>query len=265
LVILAPMTISIMTANLNGIRAAQRKGFFDWLADERPDVLCIQETKAQREQLDDGPYFPEGYTSAFADAQKKGYSGVALYSLREPDKISRGIGIDAIDCEGRWLEAQFGNLSVISFYMPSGSSGEHRQSIKDAFLEPLLDKLAAMANDGREYLICGDWNIAHTERDLKNWRSNRKNSGFLPHEREWLDRLFGDTGYVDVFRALNDQPDEYTWWSYRGQAWANNTGWRIDYHVATPGIAATAKNARIHRADRFSDHAPLTIDYGWDC
>ena len=231
---------------------------------EQPDVLCIQETKAQREQLEGGPYFPDGYHAEFVDAQKKGYSGVAVYSRRKPDDYICGIGIPEIDSEGRWLEARFGKLSVISLYMPSGSSGEPRPGIKDAFLEPLLDRLKGMASDGREYVICGDWNIAHTWRDLKNWRSNKKNSGFLPHEREWMDRLFDEAGYVDVFRRLNDGEDQYTWWSFRGQAWANNTGWRIDYHVATPGIANTAVAERVNRSDRFSDHAPLTIDYDWD-
>ncbi|WP_200833682.1 exodeoxyribonuclease III [Spiribacter roseus] len=257
------MTLSIMTANLNGIRAAQRKGFFEWLDAERPDVLCIQETKAQQAQLEGGPYFPDGYHAAFADAERKGYSGVAVYSLCEPDAYHWGIGIDEIDREGRWLEARFGNLSVVSFYMPSGSSGEHRQGIKDAFMEPLLERLKAMAADGREYIIGGDWNIAHTWRDLKNWRSNRKNSGFLPHEREWMDRLLGEAGFVDAFRQVNDRDDEYTWWSFRGQAWANNTGWRIDYQITTPGIGARVQDARVHRADRFSDHAPLTVDYDW--
>lgn len=254
-----------MTANLNGIRSAQRKGFFEWLEQQSPDVLCIQETKAQRDQLEGGPYFPAGYHAEFVDAERKGYSGVALYSRRQPDEFIRGIGIPEIDQEGRWLEARFGALSVISFYMPSGSSGEHRQAIKDAFLGPLMERLQTMAADGREYVICGDWNIAHTQRDLKNWRSNQKNSGFLPHERAWLDQLFNDVGYVDAFRAVNDEPDQYTWWSFRGQAWANNTGWRIDYHVTTPGIGKLVKAASVHRADRFSDHAPLTIEYDWDC
>ncbi|MDR9432555.1 MAG: exodeoxyribonuclease III [Spiribacter sp.] len=257
------MSIRIMTANLNGIRSAQRKGFFDWLDQQRPDVLCIQETKAQFDQLEGGPYFPVGYHTAFVDAEKKGYSGVALYSLQAPDEYIRGLGMPEIDAEGRWLEARFGNLSVISVYLPSGSSGEHRQRVKDELLEPLLERLNAMANDGREYVVCGDWNIAHTWRDIKNWRSNQKNSGFLPHERAWLDRLFDELGYVDVFRRLNDQPDQYTWWSFRGQAWANNTGWRIDYQIATPGIAALAQSEQVHRSDRFSDHAPLTIEYDW--
>ncbi|QGM22477.1 exodeoxyribonuclease III [Spiribacter sp. 2438] len=253
----------IMTANLNGIRSAQRKGFFDWLEDQRPDVLCIQETKAQRAQLEDGPYFPEGYHAEFVDAERKGYSGVAVYSRRQPDDFIRGLGMAEIDREGRWLEARFGALSVVSFYMPSGSSGEHRQGVKNAFMEPLMERLTAMAADGREYIICGDWNIAHTWRDLKNWRSNQKNSGFLPHEREWMDRLFGEAGFVDVFRRLNDASDQYTWWSFRGQARANNTGWRIDYQVATPGVAGTAVAEQIHREPRFSDHAPLCIDYDW--
>ncbi|UEX77574.1 exodeoxyribonuclease III [Sediminicurvatus halobius] len=257
------MPLTITSANLNGIRAAARKGFFDWLPEESPDILCVQETKAQRAQLTDDFYFPPGYRAWFADAERKGYSGVALYANREPDEVVTGIGMPEIDREGRWLEARFGDLAVVSFYMPSGSSGEHRQDVKDAFMEPFLARLQALRESGRELIICGDWNIAHTARDLRNWRSNQKNSGFLPHERAWMDRLFGEAGFVDAFRVVNDQDHQYTWWSYRGRAWDNNTGWRIDYHVITPGLRDRVLDARIHTGQRFSDHAPLTLDYDW--
>ncbi|MDN5870912.1 MAG: exodeoxyribonuclease III [Nitrococcus sp.] len=257
------MPLRITTANLNGIRAAARKGFFDWLARERPDVLCAQETKAQRTQLDgNAVYFPEGYHAYFHDAEKKGYSGVALYARRQPDSVRKGLGWPKIDCEGRWLEARFGKLSVVSFYMPSGTSGEERQSFKYAFMDPLLDYLKALRNDGREYIICGDWNIAHKPIDLKNWRANQNNSGFLPEERSWLDRLFGEAGFVDAFRLINPRLEQYTWWSFRGRAWEHNTGWRIDYDVITPALRA--RSAEIYTTERFSDHAPLTLEYDWE-
>jgi exodeoxyribonuclease-3 len=256
--------LTITTANLNGIRSAARKGFFDWLAKVRPDVLCVQETKAQRDQLTDPVFFPEGYHSFFHDAEKKGYSGVALYSRREPDEVVEGVGVPEIDCEGRWVEARFGDLAVVSFYMPSGSSGDHRQTFKYAFMESFLGHLRELLASGRRYIICGDWNIAHTARDLKNWRSNQKNSGFLPEEREWMDRLFGEVGFVDAFRVVNDEPHQYTWWSFRGQAWANNTGWRIDYHVVSPELRERVRDAEIYTAERFSDHAPLTMTYDLD-
>jgi exodeoxyribonuclease-3 len=256
--------LTVTTANLNGIRSAARKGFFDWFAKLRPDVLCIQETKAQREQLTDPVFFPEGYHGFFHDAEKKGYSGVALYSRREPDEVVEGVGVPEIDCEGRWVEARFGDLAVVSFYMPSGSSGDHRQTFKYAFMESFLEHLRELLASGRRYIICGDWNIAHTARDLKNWRSNQKNSGFLPEERAWMDRLFGDVGFVDAFRVVNDEPHQYTWWSFRGQAWANNTGWRIDYHVVSPDLRERVRDAEIYTAERFSDHAPLTMTYDLD-
>jgi exodeoxyribonuclease-3 len=256
--------LTVTTANLNGIRSAARKGFFDWFAKVRPDVLCIQETKAQRDQLTDPVFFPEGYHSFFHDAEKKGYSGVALYSRREPDEVVEGVGVPEIDCEGRWVEARFGDLAVVSFYMPSGSSGDHRQTFKYAFMESFLGHLRELLGSGRRYIICGDWNIAHTARDLKNWRSNQKNSGFLPEERAWMDRLFGEVGFVDAFRVVNDEPHQYTWWSFRGQAWANNTGWRIDYHVVSPELRERVRDAEIYTAERFSDHAPLTMTYDLD-
>jgi exodeoxyribonuclease-3 len=256
-----PMSTRITTANLNGIRAASRKGFFDWFAREAPDILCIQETKAQAAQLTDSVFFPDGWEAYFCDAEKKGYSGVALYTRVTPDEVVRGTGFPEIDQEGRWIEARFGDLAVVSFYMPSGTSGEERQGFKEAFLEEFLGYLRSLAETGRSYVIAGDWNIAHTTKDVRNWRGNQKNSGFLPHERAWLDRLFGEVGFVDGFRQINDQDGEYTWWSYRGNAWANNTGWRIDYQVVTPDLADRIRDAAVCRDERFSDHAPLTLTY----
>ena len=251
----------VITLNCNGIRSATSKGLLVWMKGQKPDVLCLQEIKAQEEDLPKEILAPRNYHAFFHPAQKKGYSGVAIYAKREPDAITIGTGIKDIDAEGRFLQADFGNLSVVSLYLPSGSSSEAAQAKKFRFLERFFPKLEAMHRCGREFILCGDWNIAHRQIDLRNWRSNQKNSGFLPEERDWLTRVFERVGWVDVFRTLNDQPDQYTWWSNRGQAWANNVGWRIDYHLATPGIATLARKAAIYKAKRFSDHAPLTIDY----
>jgi exodeoxyribonuclease-3 len=252
----------IITLNANGIRAAARKGFYRWLPRQSADIVCIQETKAQVHQLQEDPaFFPRRWHCFYEDAQKKGYSGVALYSRREPDAVLRGFGTPEFDDEGRCIEARFGNLSVISLYVPSGSSGEHRQASKFRFMNVFMDYLHGLAASGRDYVICGDWNIAHKAIDLKNWRSNQKNSGFLPEERAWLDQVFGDVGFVDGFREINQKPEQYTWWSNRGQAWDNNVGWRIDYQVLSAGLAGSAQRSRIYRDQRFSDHAPLIMDY----
>ena len=254
----------IITLNTNGIRASAKKGVFDWLAQQDADVICIQETKAQVDQLSDPVFHPEGYHCTYVDAVKKGYSGVALYSRRKPDKVITKMGCEEFDNEGRYVEAQLGKLSVISLYAPSGSSGEHRQASKDWFLEFFLSHLKKLKRRRRDYIICGDWNIAHKEIDLKNWKGNKKNSGFLPHERAWLDTLFDDLGYVDAFREVNPDPDQYTWWSNRGQAWANNVGWRIDYQIVSPRLKGKAKAASVYKDQRFSDHAPLIMDYDID-
>ncbi len=253
----------IITLNLNGIRSAARKDFLPWLTRTRADVVCVQELKAQAADLDERMRAPGGFRGYFHHAEKKGYSGVGLYCRREPDRVVEGIGNREADAEGRYLRADFGALSVISVYLPSGSSGPHRQAAKFRFMKNFFPHLKKLAAEGREILLCGDWNIAHQEIDLKNWRSNQKNSGFLPQEREWLTRVFDELGWVDVFRRVDPRPDQYTWWSNRGQSWAKNVGWRIDYHIATRGLAATAKRAAIYKAQRFSDHAPLTIDYGF--
>jgi exodeoxyribonuclease-3 len=254
----------IMSLNANGIRAAARKGFFDWLPRQRADIVCIQETKAQEHQLSDAAFWPKGYSSYYFDAKRRGYSGTAIYAKREPDEVIAGFGVPEFDDEGRYLEARFGKLSVISLYAPSGSSGPQRQESKERFMVAFAEHLRALRRKRREYLICGDWNIAHKEIDLKNWKGNRKNSGFLPHERAWMDELFGPLGYVDAFRRVNPGPDQYTWWSNRGQAWAKNVGWRIDYQVATPRLGQSAQRAKIYKEQRFSDHAPLILDYDAD-
>jgi exodeoxyribonuclease-3 len=253
--------LRIITLNLNGVRSADRKGFFKWLARSRADIVCVQELKAHAADMAGDLLAPAGFRGYFHYAEKKGYSGVGIYTRHAPAKVIEGIGIADIDSEGRYLRADFGNLSVISVYLPSGSSSEERQQVKFGFMKRFFPHLKKIMSSGREVVLCGDWNIAHKEIDLKNWRGNRKNSGFLPEEREWLTRVFEEVGWVDVFRRVDPRPEQYTWWSNRGQAWAKNVGWRIDYHIATPGIAATAKRVAIFKDERFSDHAPLTIDY----
>jgi len=253
----------ITTFNANGIRSAARKGYFDWQASQNADVVCLQETKAQAYQIQDPLYWPEGYSCYYLDAEKKGYSGVALYARTEPDDIIQGLGWPDMDAEGRYLEARFGKLSVVSLYLPSGSSSEERQQVKFSFLDRFTPYLRECAKSGRDYIICGDWNIAHKPIDLKNWRSNQKNSGFLPEERAWMDALFGPAEWVDAFRAINQEPDQYTWWSNRGQARAKNVGWRIDYQVVSPGLKDTIRAASIYTGERFSDHAPLTLEYDY--
>ena len=251
----------IISLNCNGIRAAARKGFFDWLPAQDADVVCLQEIKANADQLAADPFYPAGYHVYLHSAQKKGYSGVAIYARREPDQVIHGLGWPEFDAEGRLIEARFGNLSVMSLYFPSGTSGTERQGVKEAWMQDFLERLRAWMDDDREYIICGDWNIAHRALDLRNWRSNQKNSGFLPHERDWLDQIFGGVGWVDAYRALYPERQQYTWWSNRGRAWDNNTGWRIDCQVITPGLAPELQSASVYTRQRFSDHAPLTVDY----
>ncbi|MDG4552042.1 MAG: exodeoxyribonuclease III [Candidatus Contendobacter sp.] len=251
----------VITFNANGIRSAARKGFFDWLAGQNADVVCIQETKAQEHQLPPEVYRPADYHCHYHDAARKGYSGVALYARHAPDEVRTGLGWPECDTEGRWLEARFGQISVVSLYLPSGSSSPERQTVKFDFMARLAEPLRAMRASGRDFILCGDWNIAHRKIDLKNWRANQTCSGFLPEERDWMEELFGPRGWVDAFRVVNPNPDQYTWWSHRGRAWTNNAGWRIDYQVITPGLKEKVRAAAIYRDQRFSDHAPLTLDY----
>ncbi len=260
--------LRVITLNLNGIRSAASKGFYEWLNEQEADVVCLQEVKAQEADLGEALRAPAGWHVRFHCAEKKGYSGVALMARQAPTAWTVGLGFDEFDAEGRYIQADFdtseGPLSIISLYLPSGSSSEERQAAKFRFMERFLPHMAALRAAGREIIVCGDWNIAHREADLKNWRSNQKNSGFLPEERAWLSRLFDEQGWVDVYRRLApDTTSEcYTWWSNRGQAWANNVGWRLDYQIATPAIAARAHRTGVYKERRFSDHAPLTVDYG---
>jgi exodeoxyribonuclease-3 len=260
------ITVRFISANLNGIRSAASKGFFEWLPEQKADALGVQEVKAQDEHVA-GVYCSSGQLKGhFHYAEKKGYSGVGLYTREEPSDLILGFGVEEFDKEGRWVEKRFDKpgrkLSLISCYFPSGSSGPERQEAKFRFLDAIYPHLMALKAE-REFILVGDVNIAHKEIDLKNWKGNLKNSGFLPEERAWVSKLISpdEGGLVDVFRTLNDKPEQYTWWSNRGQAYAKNVGWRLDYHFATPALAALAKREQIYTAQKFSDHAPLTIDY----
>lgn len=254
----------IVSANLNGIRSAASKGFFSWMQASGADVVCVQELKAQAADMTPDFLAPEGYHGHFQYAEKKGYSGVGLYSRHQPDQVQIGLGHPEFDLEGRFVRADFGPLSIISLYLPSGSSSEERQQVKFAFLDYFLPELQALRAQQREFIVCGDWNIAHQPLDLKNWKGNLKNSGFLPEERAWLTRLFDEIGWVDVYRSLYPEQPGYTWWSNRGQAYAKDVGWRIDYQIATPGVAKAAQAAFIYKDEKFSDHAPLVVDYQHD-
>ena len=255
--------LKIITVNTNGIRSAVNKGFLHWLNSQQADFVCIQELKAQPKEIPEAVTFGGQYLSFVHCAEKKGYSGCALLTRKKPDEVIVGFGNEEFDREGRYVEARFKNLIIVSCYFPSGSSSEERQEAKFRFLDAILERLNLLKSDGREVVICGDFNIAHKEIDIKNWKGNLKNSGFLPEERKWIgDRL--KEGWVDVFRRLDPRPDRFTWWSNRGRARLNNVGWRIDYQFATEGLANTASNTDIYREERFSDHAPLTVVYDYE-
>ena len=251
----------IITLNCNGIRAAARKGLFNWLATVDADIVCLQETKAQIDQLTDPIFHPDNFHSYYFDAERKGYAGTALYCRAKPLKITKGLGFEIADSEGRYLQADFNGLSVASLYLPSGSAGEERQARKLAFMGQFMQHMKMLRNEDREYIICGDWNICHKEIDLKNWKANKKNSGFLPEERQWLDELYYELGFIDAFRMVNQEADQYSWWSNRGQARAKNVGWRLDYHVISSGLRNKVMSAEIYTDQNFSDHAPVILDY----
>ncbi len=255
--------LKIISANLNGIRSASRKGFFDWMQQQSADFVCTQELKAQVADMTPELLVPDGYRGYFHYAEKKGYSGAGIYCKQNPDAVQIGFGSAEFDAEGRYVRCDFGKLSVISLYAPSGSSSPERQAAKFRFMDVFLPHLKGLIDSGRDIVICGDWNIAHKEIDLKNWKSNQKNSGFLPEERAWMTRIFDELGWVDVYRKLYPDAtgEAYTWWSNRGQAWAKNVGWRIDYQVATPDIAQRVCTAAVYKDKRFSDHAPLVVEY----
>jgi exodeoxyribonuclease-3 len=251
----------VITANLNGVRSAATKGFFTWLAQQNADVVCLQETKAQIDQLADPQFHPAGYTVCYNDAEKKGYSGTAMYLRKPPTQWATRLGWDSADTEGRYIQADYDQLSVISLYMPSGSSSDAAQAKKFDFLDRFMVHVKALRKQSRDVIICADWNICHKPIDLKNWKGNLKNSGFLPEERAWLDQLYDEVGYIDAFRLINQEPDQYTWWSNRGQARANNVGWRLDYAVISPGLKDKVKAVHIYTGERFSDHAPVITDF----
>ena len=255
----------IVTLNANGIRSAHNKGLAAWMSKLRGwDVFCLQEMKAHESDVPDEILRPKKSHGHFNPAERKGYSGTALWSKQKPLGVAKGFGVAEFDGEGRYLEADFGALVVVSLYLPSGAAGPERQASKDRFLAAFPAHLQALKCRGKEIVICGDINIAHQEIDLKNYKTNKKNSGFLPHERAWLTHVFDELGFVDVFRTLDQRAEQYTWWSNRGDSWNKNVGWRLDYQIATPGIAATAKSASIYLEERFSDHAPLIIDYDYN-
>lgn len=255
---------TIITCNTNGIRSAAAKGFFDWLLLQQADIVCIQETKAQAEQLSDPVYTPAGYYCYYNDAVKKGYSGTALFSKVKPQRVITRLGWEPADSEGRYIQADFKGLSVISLYMPSGTSSAEALQKKLRFMDDFMVHLKALRRAPRDVILCADWNICHKPIDLKNWRSNQKNSGFLPEERAWLDVLYDEVGYVDSFRVVNQEAEQYTWWSNRGQAWAKNVGWRLDYQVITPRLVDKVKAAAIYKDQRFSDHAPQIMEYDFE-
>lgn len=256
--------MKIITFNANGIRSAYRKGFFTWLHQQNADIICIQETKAQQTDLVAPHFCPEGYHCFFSDAKKRGYSGVAIYSKIKPDHVTTTMGLPLCEEEGRYLQIDFPDLSVVSVYIPSGSSGEGRQAIKMQFLSDYFPVLKKQLHANRNFIICGDWNIVHKEIDIKNWKSNQKNSGCLPEERAWLDSVFDEKGlgWVDAFRVINHEKDQYTWWSHRANARAKNVGWRIDYQVVSPALKSQIKKVEIVPTPFFSDHAPLIVEYG---
>lgn len=250
----------IITANVNGIRSAYNKGFFSWLKEIDADIICLQEIKANLEDIPHELKNINGYHCHFHPAQKKGYSGVAIYSKIKPHNIIVGLNNAEIDNEGRYLEFDFSDFSVASIYLPSGSSGADKQEKKFRFMEYYLPLLKEKLGSGKSYVICGDWNIAHNEIDLKNWKGNIKNSGFLPEERSWLTSVL-DSGYTDTWRYLYKDVPGYTWWSNRGQAYAKNVGWRIDYQLVTPNLKDKLISSHIYKEQKFSDHAPLIVEY----
>ena len=255
--------LTIISANVNGIRSAYQKGFEDYIAASGADIVCVQELKAQEADLSSNMQRPHGMYGVWHCAEKRGYSGVAIYSKQQPDRTQIGMGIEVFDREGRFVRADFGQLSVISLYLPSGTSAPERQDFKYQFLDAFYPMLQSLKAEGRVGVVCGDWNIAHQNIDLKNWKGNQKNSGFLPEERAWLSKVIQELGWVDIWRTLYPEIAGYTWWSNRGQAYSKDVGWRIDYQMVTPELAQKAISASVYKEQKFSDHAPLVVSYDY--
>jgi exodeoxyribonuclease-3 len=262
--------LTVSTVNVNGLRAAAGKGYLEWFAATGADVVCLQEVRAEPGQLAGAVREPEGWHAFYAPSVLRGRAGVAVLTRKVPAAHRIGFGSAEFDRSGRYLEVDLPGVTVASLYLPSGETGTQRQDEKERFMkefgEYLGDLRTRAATAGREVLVCGDWNIAHREADLKNWKSNQKTAGFLPEERAWLSRVFDQSGYVDVVRRVHPEGSgPYSWWSYRGRAFDNDAGWRIDYHVSTKGLAQRAVAAQVERAathaERWSDHAPVTVTY----
>ena len=253
--------MKVVSLNVNGIRAAAKKGFYQWLNDNQPDFVCLQEVRAETTQLVSKEFYPENYHCYYVSAEKKGYSGVAIYTKKKPNSVINEIGYPLSNCEGRFIQANYDECALVSLYLPSGTSGDLRQQEKYGFMDFLYPWMQNLQKEFKYVILCGDWNIAHTKKDIRNWRGNQKNSGFLPEERAWLDQVFYESHWVDAFRMVVQEDHHYTWWSNRGKAWANNVGWRIDYQIVSPSLKEKIQSAEIYKAERFSDHAPLIIDY----
>ncbi|MCY6958689.1 exodeoxyribonuclease III [Clostridium brassicae] len=251
--------MKIYSWNVNGIRAITKKGFIDWVNKEQPDILCIQETKIQQDQIDDNIRNIEGYKSYFSCAERKGYSGVAVYTKQEPISVSYGIGIDRFDSEGRILICEYKEFILFNIYFPNGQKDDERLNYKMEFYDALLEYCNNLKDQGKKLIICGDYNTAHKEIDLKNPKSNEKRSGFLPIEREWMDKYIAN-GYIDTFRYLYPEEVKYSWWSYRFNARANNAGWRIDYHFVSDNMKENIENADILNNVMGSDHCPVVLE-----
>ncbi len=249
----------IYSWNVNGLRAVAKKGFLDWLEQVSPDVVCLQETKAHPDQVEPHVAHPEGYHDYWNSAQRKGYSGVAIFSKKKPKAVHKEMGIERFDVEGRYLRLEFPNFDLLNIYFPNGTSGEERLQYKMDFYDAFLDHCESLKAEGKKLVICGDVNTAHKPIDLKNPKPNEKNSGFLPMEREWVDKFISH-GYVDTFREFNQDPDQYTWWTYRANARARNIGWRIDYFFVTQNLLKKVKNAFITPEVMGSDHCPIGLE-----
>lgn len=251
----------VITFNTQGIEQAADRGFFDWMVQQDADVVCLQNLRAKEYQLDGDRYHPDGYNAYFFDAFEDGYSGVAIYTRELPKAIMTGLGFELCDFHGRFIQADFDKVSVASMSIPSGLKGPEAQALKEEYLELFMGHLKKTLRKRRDFIFCGTYQIAHKPIDLSNWYVNQSVSGFLPQEREWMEEVLGDMGYIDAFRRVNKAERQYTWWPDYNRAWTLNEGARLDYQLATPNLRNSVKAARIYRDEQFSEHAPVIIDY----